>query len=285
MPHPRPRCVGSGGRRGQRVGLGDMMPCDLIVCRPARGCVSTRLRSQLPGSIAPRLGHGRWGNLGQRAVRWSALGREASAMKHRKAWWSASIPSTQNPERHKSRVGSTPTSGTNKSIPLRHLPRSPLKTVPCAKTAVGQPWGNSRESAPRGQGGPSGPQPTCRCGPGGARGTLASGVSRAGATSGSAMRPRARLRCERPRASLGRQPLVRLKRGAVESREGRLHHPSSSGSGESVCLRSLTAAASTASSASTRDVRTCRGRNSAPAISVGTTAEPITTATRWEYWS
>ena len=81
-------------------------------------------------------------------------------MKRSKARWSASIPSTQNPERLTPREGSTPSSGTIKSTPFRHLRRPRLHTAPCAKTAVGQPWGNSRESAPRGQGGPSGPRPT-----------------------------------------------------------------------------------------------------------------------------
>ena len=46
-------------------------------------------------------------------------------------------------------------SGTNKSICFTHLPRSPLKTVPRARTSVGQPWGNSRRNCEAGQAGPS----------------------------------------------------------------------------------------------------------------------------------
>jgi hypothetical protein len=51
-------------------------------------------------------------------------------------------------------VGSTPTSGTNNSIPLRHLGRLLRQTVPRAKTPVGQSWGNPRETHEAGQGGP-----------------------------------------------------------------------------------------------------------------------------------
>ena len=77
-------------------------------------CPSVARRERPPGSIAPRadLRDGPWGNLGQRAARWSALGREASAMKRSKARWSASIPSTQNPVGFTPRVGSIPSSGT-----------------------------------------------------------------------------------------------------------------------------------------------------------------------------
>ena len=70
--------------------------------------------------------------------------REASAVKHGKAWWSAAIPSTQNPVLRKGSVGSIPSSGTSNSIAFTHLPRSLLKTVPRAATPVGQFAGKSR---------------------------------------------------------------------------------------------------------------------------------------------
>ena len=98
--------------------------------RGPRGCLTTTLSSNLARSIAPRadLRDGPWGNLGQRAVRWSALGREASARKRSKARWSASIPSTQNPERLTPREGSTPSSGTIKSIPTTLFAALNVKT-------------------------------------------------------------------------------------------------------------------------------------------------------------
>jgi hypothetical protein len=73
---------------------------------------------------------------------------------------SVPIPSTQDPERRKSRVGSIPSSGTSKSISFIHLRRTRLQTVPCAKTAVGQPWGNSRRNCEAGQGGPTAQRPS-----------------------------------------------------------------------------------------------------------------------------
>jgi len=44
----------------------------------------------------------------------------------------------------------------------RDAGRIPVRedTAPCAKTSVGQPWGNSRESCEAGQGGPTGSGPT-----------------------------------------------------------------------------------------------------------------------------
>src|SRR5450759_753238 len=70
-------------------------------------------------------------------------------------WRNWQTRGTQNPERLTPREGSTPSSGTIKSIPFRHLRRPRLHTAPCAKTAVGQPWGNSRENHDAGQGGPT----------------------------------------------------------------------------------------------------------------------------------
>ena len=57
----------------------------------ARGCFSTGLTSYLRRSIAPRADAGWPRAIGGRqpAVRWSALGREASARKHSEAWWGA----------------------------------------------------------------------------------------------------------------------------------------------------------------------------------------------------
>ncbi len=57
--------------------------------------------------------------------------------------------------------------------------------------------------------------------------------------------------------------------------------PSSSDSWGSTCLGARTVSA--AGSPSTCRGRRCRGRNAALAINVGTTAEPMTTATRCEY--
>ena len=77
-------------------------------------------------------------------------------------WRNWQTRGTQNPEKLTLRVGSTPTSGTIKSVPFTHLARSPLQTVLFAATPVGQPWGNSRRSHEAGRGGPTAQRPTCR---------------------------------------------------------------------------------------------------------------------------